>query len=1008
MNEFHDYAFTDSYCTIADVVKSHQQSKTAPIAATPLTPTDGEPANDNTQAQLPDSPPPTPHKDTPPQTPTAVHPDLAVSASKSRSSTKRPLLGRPLSEKTTLLTVPAIEQHKSNSRRNSWLSNLSAKFSSSSGASHAQNATSPPAAKSIAGGDRSPLSPGQLSSGNATLQLGNVGKGRFDSMEPSGPQSPKHSGGTSFFSNALKRLSSGGQNNSNSSNTQKEAICPRRVLNRDPNRERVQIPELNQAKLRRVAFMVDVQVAGGSTVLEEADPVTSMQKARGKKLKEKGEGDALKNPQAKVEQKDQDGNVDAVVLEKPDDLTTQKDNRPDEKNLAEADKEEKKGRRRRKAEESGRLPMQHPLGEMPNSSSTSSFQTSLNKPMPKLQDRPTTDPVRIYRRCCQLRETPILKRITEQLSAPDVCPVATPGVVTLLDLTGSRLQPPDFTTLGDWLAVVPVKKLLLEDAHITDEGLRVVLAGLLAARLPKGLRESGGEESRLSNEDNVVISRSSVVERLSLRNNPRITRNGWNYIGLFVHMCRSLKAIDLSLIPFPPSAASLKLPFTSDEEDQEKAKEKPPEIDTIDLFSKALAERRAGSHLEELIMGECSLTTHQIRRIVDGVEVCGTRRLGLAGNNVSRESIERLIPYLHSGTCTGLDLGCNNLRLHIQMLANALNEKCTLWALSLADCNLDHSSLELLLPALVRLPELRFIDFSHNRDLLHAGPMAVNGLREYMPQLRRLKRIHLNDVSMSAAQAIRLADVLPECPQLAHLNLLQNPQLSALASAGDEVSQEEAAALYASLLAAARVSDSIIAIDIEVPVANSSEVVKALAKQVLAYCLRNMERVTVAAALDSSERRSSISGSTDSDSAPKEVKIPDVLAQLVGHGDGEMTNDMGIEGDYEQAPDENYLVGGTGVVKALSYCLSGSTGDVRDSTDLESGATTPKVAANGAVIGKSKAMNMSKHLLESARNIRARLQPALINEAKKGDEMAYSTYIIRRWCNGTKFLFAAG
>ena len=955
---------------------------------------------DDAQTQFPDSPPPTPNKDTPPQISAAMPSDPTTS--KNPSSTRRPLLGRPLSEKTTLLTVPAVEQHKSGSRRNSWLSNLSAKFSSSSsGASHGQMGTSPPAAKLAAGGDRSPLSANPPS--NAKLQLNNIGKGRSDNMESNGPQSPKQSGGTSFFSNALKRLSSGGQSNNNSSNAQKEAICPRKVLNRDPNRERVLIPELNSSKLRRVAFMVDVQVAGGSNIIEEVDPVSSVQQTKGKKLKEKGEGEALKNPQAIVEQKDQNGFVNADVYDKSDSLTAQSNDNAAEKISTEADKEEKKGRKRWKAEESGRVPVQHPLQGMPNSSSNSSFQTMSNKPMSKLQNRPTTDPVRIYRRCCQLRETPILKRITEQLSSPDVCPVATPGVVTLLDLTGSRLQLPDFATLGDWLAIVPVKKLLLEDAHITDEGLRVVLAGLLAAKLPEKIRKHGSIEYGHADKERTVILPSSVVERISLRNNPRITKNGWNYISLFVHMCRSLKAIDVSLIPFPPSPTSLKFPFISDDEREAKAKEKPVEIDTVDIFSKALAERRAGSHLEELIMSECNLTTYQIRKIVDGVEMCETRRLGLAGNNVSREGIERLIPYLHSGVCTGLDLGNNNLRDHIRTLADALNKKCTLWALSLAECNLDHSSLELLLPALTRLTELRFIDLSHNRELLHVDPAAVNGLRQYMPQLKWLKRIHLNDVSMSAAQAIRLVDVLPECPQLAHLNLLQNPQLAALASAGDEVSQEEAAALYASLMAAVRVSDSIIAIDIDVPAANSSEIVKALAKQVLAYCLRNMERVTVAVAMDSSERRSSISESMES-SGGKEVKVPDVLAHLVGHVNGEIEDNVDNDDDYELAPDEDYIVGGTGVVKALSYCLSGSTGDVCESTDHESGTATPKVTANGAVVGKSKAMNMSKHLLESARSIRARLQPALIKEAKKGDEMAYSTYLPTWWYGG-KIMF---
>ena len=61
-----------------------------------------------------------------------------------------------------------------------------------------------------------------------------------------------------------------------------------------------------------------------------------------------------------------------------------------------------------------------------------------------------------------------------------------------------------------------------------------------------------------------------------------------------------------------------------------------------------------------------------------------------------------------------------------------------------------------------------------------------------------------------------------------------------LASASDEASQEEACALYASCMAAVRVSDSIVCIDIDVPTHDSGEMVQALAKQVVAYSLRNM------------------------------------------------------------------------------------------------------------------------------------------------------------------------
>jgi hypothetical protein len=387
-----------------------------------------------------------------------------------------------------------------------------------------------------------------------------------------------------------------------------------------------------------------------------------------------------------------------------------------------------------------------------------------------------------------------------------------------------------------------------------------------------------------------------------------------------------------------------------------------------------------GDRFEELVMGECSLSTHHIRKVVDAVTVSGLKRLGLAGNLIDREGLEYVCQYVRSGVCQGLDLGGNDLRDHLDVLSAALHEKCPMWALSLADCNLEPNSLKPLLPGLLNLQNLRFLDLSHNPELFSQDPSALGLLRKYIPMLTELKRIHLNNVEMTPAQAIALAEILPESPQLAHLNILGNPQLSALASATEEEAQEEACALYASLMAAARVSHSIISIEIDVPSPDNSEVVKALAKQVVAYCLRNVEYIYP-----------SIESTADSESAPdmatheiKGIDVPEVLLHLVGNDEGlHCLNDVG------PAPDKDYIVGGTGVVKALSYCLSEKAADLRRGSMTPSGTVTPKDHVHPPDIGATRAKNMSKNLLESARKIRARLQPIMVREAKGSDDMAY-------------------
>ncbi|OJD33270.1 cell wall biogenesis protein mhp1 [Diplodia corticola] len=918
---------------------------------------------------------------------------------------KRPsLLGRNNSDKSG--TTPP--DSRSPSRRGSWVTSLTSKFSSSQQAANHTSATNgnnvqngKPQANGSGGGAGgagggglpliNPYSPGlgtptPPTNGQQQHQHG-------EDMEPYVPQPPETSR-VSFLSNALRRLSSGSQAPPPSKVTGNGGMCPRRVMNIDQNRERCLVPELDSSKLRRVAFCVDVEIAGAPRYRENGEsPERKRQTTKDKKMKERGEGEALKNPDAVACQKEKDGvvqvsneevgndeapNPEGTVMEGEEKRGESSNKKKEKKKRSEAERKERKEKKRRKAEENGSVPMELTRDDDGGSSTPQSADTKPSKP----QDRPTTDPLRIYRRCCQLRETPILKRISEQLQEAARGPIETPGVVTCLNLTGSRLTLADMNTLGDWLAVVPIKKLLLEDSELTDEGLRVILAGLLAAKPP----DYHGRSSVSMKTDSTRSFQEStgVVEKLSLKNNPKITREGWKHISLFIYMCRSLKALDVSHIPFPQPRAP---PKTHPSE--QKKQIKVPVDDIAEILNKSVSERLGGAHLEELLMTDCALNSQNIRKIIDGVIVSGIQRLGLSNNSIDAEGIEHVVRYLRSGVCHGLDLGGNDLRNRMEQLCEGLHDRCPLWALSLADCNLGPDSVRLLLPKLVPLQNFRFVDLSHNRDLFATEPSALATLRKYLPQLHFLRRIHLEDVSMTPAQAIGLAEVLPECPRLAHLTILENPELSTLASASDEASQEEACALYASLMVAVRVSDSIICVDIDVPSQDSSEVVKALAKQVVAYCLSNMERATAQEAAVLAESAPGAPGAASS--GAENVEIPEVLLHLVGHGEDSDGTD-----DDSAAPDEDYIVGGTGLVKALNYCLLEKASDNLRRKSMAgsrpgSGAATPRSSSRlgNREQRSAKAKSMSKDLLHSARKIRARLQPALAREARAGDETAY-------------------
>jgi len=758
------------------------------------------------------------------------------------------------------------------------------------------------------------------------------------------------------------------------------------------------------AKLRRVSFSVDVEIASGPRYKDE-DPVDSRQnKTRDRKVKERAEGEALKNPGVVAETKEKsehvhasaddavaaslvssDSVVPATVDTVPNSTPVTSDVQPQMSPRSlriEEEMQERKDRKRRKAEERGQVPVEH-SGDSIAALTQSQASTPLTSgtATPKPQDRPTTDPVRIYRRCCQLRESPILKRITEQLMSPTCTIPDDPGVVAELRLSGSRMQLADVLTLSDWLAIVPVKRLLLEDADLTDEGVRVILAGLLSAKKPEPTkRRSGQRQARHT-------TPMGIIEKLTLKNNPKITKTGWKHIALFLYMCRSIKAIDVSMIQFPRS-----LPPTNGETDTKLStgsmRTTGHHVDAAETLNKALSERLGGSHLEELTMAECGLDASQIGKIVDGAIVSGVSRLGFAGNQIDDQGFDHILHFVRSGVCHALDLGSNDLRGKLERLGEALTSRpdCPVWGLSLADCNLDTKSLKQLFPSLTALGDFRFLDLGHNRNLFEGDLCVLQLLRKFLPKLQNLRRLHLIDVGLSVKQAISLAEVLPECPSLAHLTLLENPQLTALAYATDEGSQEEACALYASLTAAARISKSIVCIDIDVPSVDHGEVVKALAKQVVAYCLRNMDR-TMSQTL-TMPLAASLSKPHGVDDA-RFVAVPEVLLHLVGNLD----NDPNVRDDGESAPDEDYIVGGNGLVKALQYFLSEEALELRRGSFTASGTTTPigrQEQAGHEIKRKGKAKEVSKELLDSARKLRSRLQPALVKELATGDEIHYS------------------
>lgn len=519
-------------------------------------------------------------------------------------------------------------------------------------------------------------------------------------------------------------------------------LVERRVLNVDQHRERCRIAGLNQAKLRRVAFCVDVEVAPMpkyldgdvgkklNTKLDKAD------KDQKRKVKEKGEGEALRNAKAAESQKSVNGQstitgeglsqepaaVDNDSVEpteqprkdvpNPDKAADKADfKKKEKKKKSEEERKARKEKKRKIAEANGTIPMELHLDSGDDSSSSNTVPPPEH---PRTQAMPTTNPVRIYRRCCQLRETPILKKITEQLNDPKNSPPDS-GMVEKLDLAGYWMQLPDLVTLGDYLAVVPVREVIMENCGLTDEGLRVVLAGLLAAKKP------AVRKRRTLTEPDGFIKQGGVVERLVLKNN-KLGPEGWRHICLFIYLCRTLKCLDLTGISFP------RPPNNNPRASQTGIR---PEQDVSQLFSKSLGERLGGPTISLINLGQTGLNTEQLGTVIDGMIKCRLKRLCLAHNDIDPEGLEHVARFVRSGVCEGLDLGGNDLCDQLAVISEAVvvSNDNPLWALGLAECNLKPSSLCKLLPTLVKLPHFRFIDLSHNHDLFSSDPSAISVLR---------------------------------------------------------------------------------------------------------------------------------------------------------------------------------------------------------------------------------------------------------------------------------------
>ena len=671
------------------------------------------------------------------------------------------------------------------------------------------------------------------------------------------------------------------------------------MLNRDENRERCGIVELEPYKLRKVAFCVDVEVA------PTHEDIEARKEARRKRKEAKEKAAAEREPEKTAEGKDDEVKI---VVEKVD------------------------------GEVEPPLMNEKADGEtVERTASATSTEGKEVKQKKRIHTRPTTDPGRIYMQCCQLRETKQDPQVQEQLQELKGAPLA-----AVIDLTGLKFQLADCIAFADFLALVPVKCLILEDCDLTDEMVRVVLSALSTVRTPQAApvrTTSPGKDGKVQppkfGAHEKCHYERGAVEKVSFKNNPKVGADGWRYISMFIHMSRTLKSIDVSgiALPHPHVQAHSILGRNSPAPNAG--------LDHAGLLARVLGQRLVGHGLEELVMGNCELSIEQLKVILGGVIQGRTRRLGLGGNSLTDDGLAAIGQWMKSsdnggdGCCESLDVSGNDIGDNIAIISASLNETTPLCALDLSSCHLTLSSLQSLLPALTTVPNLRWIDFSHNPALFETQPDSLPLLRHYLPQLSGLRKIDLSATGLPPDHAIALAEILPACRQLAFFRLTGNPLPTT----------DEAAALYTALIAAVKISKTIIRVDLDEP---TDPTICDLSKRLLAECMRNMETGPAMNVGDDW----SIDAITDVNGPLAHVEDDDAEVRYEYDEDGVWRDE------------ESYVVGGTGVVKALGVCLANNPAPTPLLEQLEDFAT-------------EKANEMSLALLTRARSIKQRIQPAL-------------------------------
>ncbi|CCG23462.1 Mhp1 protein [Candida orthopsilosis Co 90-125] len=429
----------------------------------------------------------------------------------------------------------------------------------------------------------------------------------------------------------------------------------------------------------------------------------------------------------------------------------------------------------------------------------------------------------MYSRCCHLREILPIPAILKQIPEGSMAPLP------VLQLRNPHPTMIEVQTFADFVRIAPIVCVSLDGVNLSVEQFKILLSAMSAKK---------------------------QLEKLSLRNTP-INQEGWSLFCWFLSRNTVLNKLDITQCPalsvnvLKKKKKKAQADSKKYEEDLERMtcnKDNRSDVDWS-LFVATLVARGG---IEELIMTGCCITNVEIfENLIELAVSKKTSRLGLAFNNLTPRHISIIVnSWIFGDFARGLDLGYNDfsstktLKIFLDFTKRPDYErilsKATLSFLSLNSTNsvFNDAFKEVFESILMRLPNLKYLDFSNNQRLF--GTMSnsqdtnstnvntnenatVAYFTSKLPLFPKLTRLHLENENFSQSSILQIANILPFCKNMGYFSILGNYVDSTSASA---------------LVNATKNSKTLINLD-----CNSEEFPELFKERIGLYTMRNMERL---------------------------------------------------------------------------------------------------------------------------------------------------------------------